>query len=85
MQYIGKLESPSKDRVNVSKLINLTKNEKYFLKNSVYCNEFRKRAYRYKGEIDKVHEYLEEKLIGENDSKFIKILIFFMFVILGKK
>lgn len=75
MQYIEKLESPSKDRVNVSKLINLTKNEKYFLKNSVYCNEFRKRVYRYQGAIYKVHEYLEENLIGANDSKFIKILI----------
>ena len=26
MQYIEKLQTPSKDRINVSKLINLTKN-----------------------------------------------------------
>ena len=73
--YINKLESPRFDRVNVSKLINLTKLEKYFLKNSIYCNEFRKKVYKYTGAIDKVHNYLEEKLIGENDSKFIKILL----------
>jgi len=75
MQYIEKLQAPSKDRVNVSKLINLTKQEKYFLKNSIYCNEFIKKAYQYDGPIDSVHDYLQEQLIGENDLKFIKILL----------
>jgi hypothetical protein len=73
--YINKLESPRFDRVNVSKLINLTKREKYFLKNSIYCNEFRKKVYEYTGAIDKVHEYLDKNLIGENDPKFINILL----------
>lgn len=75
MQYINKLESPRLDRVNVSKLINLTKKEKYFLKNGIYCNEFTKKVYEYNGEIDKVREYLEVNLIGANDTKFIKILL----------
>lgn len=75
MQYIEKLNTPSKDRVNVSRLINLTKKEKYFLKNDIYCNEFIKKVYQYNGTIDGARDYLKEKLIGTNDLKFIKILI----------
>ena len=75
MQYIEKLQTPNKDRVNVSRLINLTKKEKFFLKNDIYCNEFIKKVYQYDGTIDGAYDYLKEKLIGTNDLKFIKILI----------
>ena len=53
----------------------MTKKEKYFLKNIIYCNECDKKTYNYYGAIENVQSYLQEKLIGENDAKFIKILI----------
>lgn len=75
MEFIEKLKSPSKDRINISKLIKLTKKEKYFLKNDIYCNEFTKKTYNYYGAITTIQEYLRENLIGVNDNKFIKILL----------
>lgn len=75
MQYIDKLKDANIDRVNVSKLIKLTKKEKYFLENPSYCNDCQTRSYNYYGAIESVQDYLREQLVGENDAKFIKILI----------
>jgi len=75
MEFIEKLKSPNKDQINISKLIRLTKKEKYFLKNDIYCNEFTKKTYNYYGDMNSVQEYLQENLIGINDDKFINILL----------
>jgi hypothetical protein len=74
---MDKLKDFNRDRINVRKLINLTKKEKYFLKNSTYCNylPLQKKVYNYYGAAENAREYLQEKLVGENDEKFIKILI----------
>lgn len=74
---MDKLKDANRDRINVRKLINLTKKEKYFLKNATYCNYFplQKKVYNYYGEAENAQDYLQEKLVGENDDKFIKILI----------
>lgn len=72
---MDRLKDASRDRINVRKLINLTKKEKYFLKNAIYCNDCRTKVYNYYGTIECVKEYLQEKLVGENDAKFIRILI----------
>lgn len=72
---MDKLKDASRDRINIRKLINLTKKEKYFLKNAIYCNEFRTKSYNYYGEAENAQLYLNNNFIGENDAKFIKILI----------
>jgi hypothetical protein len=72
---MDKLKDTNIDRINVSKLIKLTKKEKYFLKNAIYCNECYTKTYNYYGAVEDVQPYLQENLIGENDTKFIKILI----------
>ena len=72
---MDRLKGASRDRINVRKLINLTKKEKYFLKNAIYCNDCRTKVYNYYGKIENVQLYLNDNFIGENDDKFIKILI----------